>query len=232
MTPELIDKIIELYDQFPVENYDWNFPEIIPSGLVLSGKNNYELNIELKSKFKKFYFNSVSKRELQYWLIRGWGGINFQDEPRNDEKIDKFFIELNKGKLTKSTFDVISSLSKVASFLHPENYAIYDSRVIFSLNWFIFLTEEEPKFFPQPKGRGKEVSQFDLDTIFSLSGKQYSYYSHKDAYFLYNNLFKKLSNDVFLTTEKLYIFEMLLFSHLPSYVVENIRKTVRLTIIA
>ncbi|MBE4277243.1 hypothetical protein HJ074_23605 [Vibrio parahaemolyticus] len=94
------------------------------------------------------------------------------------------------------------------------------------------MTEEKPKFFPQPKGRGKEVSQFDLDTIFSLSGKQYSYYSHKEAYFLYNNLLKNLSNEVFQTTEKLYIFEMLLFSHLPSYVVESIRKTVRLTTIA
>lgn len=230
MSPELINKIISFHDSFPVEKYNWGFPKKLPDGLTLSGNNNYELNIDLKEKFKAFYLSSDIQRELQYWIIRDWGNINFHQNSSNNNKIDKFLNELENVRLTKSTFDVISSLSKVASFLYPEHYAIYDSRAIFSLNWLIFITEENPIFFPQPKGRGKDVSQYDLDTIFSLSGKKYNYHSHKEAYFLYNRLLRKLSNKVYLTTNKPYIFEMLLFSHLPAYVVKNIKERVKLSV--
>jgi hypothetical protein len=166
-----------------------------------------------------------------YWIIQKWGGIgSFKKNDRNDKKIVKFLAELNQGKLTKPTFECISSLSKVASFLDPENYVIYDSRVIYTLNWLLFNLENGATLFPQPNGRSSDLAKFDMQTIFRLSKKKVNYKSHKDAYHDYCSLIKKLNKGVFGENSKPYLLEMLLFMIAPTWTVSSIEKSVTVKI--
>ncbi len=137
--------------------------------------------------------------------------------------------QLDKGALTKNTFECISSLSKVASFVKPDQFVIYDSRVIYCLNWFLFNYASEVELFPQPAGRNKELVKLDLETIFSLSDRSYEYRSHKSAYHDYCRLIKELSLEVYGPRSKPYLVEMLLFMSLNN-VISEVRSTVTLQI--
>tara|TARA_R110002096_G_scaffold99_5_gene444 strand:- start:7899 stop:8444 length:546 start_codon:yes stop_codon:yes gene_type:complete len=166
-----------------------------------------------------------------YWIINQWGQIgSFKRNKKNNQKIHKFLVQLDKGKLFKYTFDTISSLSKVASFLNPEKYAIYDSRAIFALNWLVFNYSKEKKIFPQPIGRGKELSQYDMGTIFRLTGNTYSEHSYKEAYHEYCELLTLLENAVYGSTQSPYKIEMLLFLIAPDYIINDIQKRVSISI--
>ncbi|NDV14389.1 hypothetical protein GZH52_16675 [Crenobacter sp. HX-7-9] len=137
---------------------------------------------------------------------------------------------MKDGKLTKSTFECISSLSKVASFLDPDHYVIYDSRAIYTLNWLLFNLENEAALFPQPNGRSSDLAKFDMQTIFRLSKKKISYRSYKNAYHDYCNIVKHLNEEVFGEGSKPYLLEMLLFMVAPRWTVGSIEKSVTVNI--
>ncbi len=83
----------------------------------------------------RFILQEQQNLNHYYWIIQQWGAIaSFKQNPTNDERIIKFIEELKNTKLTKNSFDRISSFSKVASFIDPDHFAIYDSRVIYALN--------------------------------------------------------------------------------------------------
>ena len=73
--------------------------------------------------------------ELCLWIIRDWGGIK---TGKNEDT-----LELIKTSLSQKEFQFkrIASSSKIASFMYPDRYAIYDSRVAYTLNWII-LSED------------------------------------------------------------------------------------------
>ncbi|MDD5273178.1 MAG: hypothetical protein PHU14_10710 [Methylovulum sp.] len=52
------------------------------------------------------------------------------------------------------------------AFREPTEYAIYDARVIYSLNWLLFENGSE-KFFPSPNGRNTLMGALDY-TMFLL----------------------------------------------------------------
>lgn len=110
-------------------------------------------------------WNSYSK--FVKWVVRDWGGIKL-DVNKNKDKLCELWkkIKTNQKRDGYSDilgFDKISSLSKVASFLDEKKYAVYDSRVAFSLNWLIFVNglhckgkkSGKMKFFRQPGGEGR-----------------------------------------------------------------------------
>ncbi|QDF68525.1 hypothetical protein FJQ87_10630 [Shewanella sp. SNU WT4] len=138
--------------------------------------------------------------------------------------------ELNKGKLTKKTFDAISSVSKIASFMQPDKYAVYDSRVIYSLNWLLFNYANSQSMFPQPVGRNLELVKYDMQTIFRLSGRNVEYISHKIAFQEYCALVKDLSVRVYGEGSKPYMVEMLLFMIAPTWIVSEIARSVTVSI--
>jgi len=131
--------------------------------------------------------------------------------------------------LTKESFTLISSFSKLASFLNPNEYAIYDSRAIYSLNWLLFNFNNNTELYPQPLGRNSKLSQYDLSTIFNLTKKDIIYKSHKTAYFEYCKLLKLLSKEVYYDN-KPYKIEMLLFLIAPTKIIECIEKKTIITI--
>lgn len=223
---ELLEKIEALREIYEISEFEWEIPENCPLPIPGTETNSFQKNVYLKKNLKGI----ISKGEslsTHYWIIQEWGGIgSFKKNERNDKRIFKFLDELKKGKLSKSNFDAISSLSKVASFLNPEEYVIYDSRVIYGLNWLLFNFSNSNKLFPQPVGRSAALAKYDMQTIFRLSGKCYEYYSHKEAFHEYCKLIKQLSSDKTAP----YLLEMFIFAIAPSWVVKNIEETVSLKI--
>ncbi len=101
------------------------------------------------------------------WVVKDWGRIRI-DVSKNKDKFCELWKKIKTNQKRDDYtdilgFDNISSLSKVASFLDEKKYAVYDSRVAFSLNWLIFINglhcKDEKygkmKFFHQP-GEGQE----------------------------------------------------------------------------
>jgi hypothetical protein len=100
--------------------------------------------VRLKWILSEKYKNNTEQNFIDFWIINNWGGIRgFKQNNRNVEKIKQYKKQLEKRKLTKECFSTISSLSKVSSFLDPENFVIYDSRVIYTLNWLILTCENQ-----------------------------------------------------------------------------------------
>ena len=220
---KLIKRLEELLIQVPLEkNFDWEFP-IAPINIPENIDGTYLKNIYLKENFNKVLQNDLNL-ENHYWIIQKWGGIkSLKQNDRNDEKINKFKKQLPTGKLTKEIFSLISSFSKLASFINPNEYAIYDSRAIYSLNWLLFNFTDETELYLQPSGRNPKLSQYDLSTIFNLTKKNITYKSYKTAYFEYCKLLKFLSKEVY-GEDKPYKIEMLLFLIAPTKIIECIEK--------
>lgn len=226
---KLVKRLKELSVQVPLEeNFDWEFP-ISPIKIPENISDTYLKNIYLKENFNEVLQNDLNLKN-HYWIIQEWGGIkSLKQNDRNDEKINKFKKQLTTGILTKEIFSLISSFSKLASFINPNEYAIYDSRAIYSLNWLLFNFTNEQELYPQPSGRNPKLSQYDLPTIVRLSKKGNTYKSHKTAYQEYCKLLKYLSKEVF-NDDKPYKVEMLLFIIAPTKIIECIKEKTKLTI--
>lgn len=182
--------------------------------------NTFERNIKLKKVIKDKASGSYDFTNLNFWIVNDWGGIRtFKQNERNINKIKKFSTQLKNSRLTKDTFDTISSLSKISSFIEPDNYVIYDSRVIYAINWLIMTSgKSEVKYFPMPIGRNQKLVDFDINTIIHLTHlEKYQngqlFYNYQFAYFEFCKLIKELSKAIFEEKEKEpYYLEMLLFT--------------------
>jgi hypothetical protein len=226
----LIEHLKKLSKAIPLETaYDWEIPINIPIDIPPDVVGPFCQNIYLKENLAPLLENDYELK-IHYWIIRDWGGIRtFQVGDRNDERIRTFKDEVCRGRLTRSTFASISSLSKLSSFWEPTRYAIYDSRAIFSLNWLIFRYCEEKRLFPQPIGRSTAISDYDTQLIFRLSRTDHSYRSHKTAYHDYCALLQDLSEEIY-GKRKPYFVEMLLFLAAPANIIDDIKCSVTITI--
>jgi len=223
---DLLEKIKQLSDSYEISEFEWEIPENCPLTIPESMVSSFQKNVYLKKNLISL-INNDDTLSTHYWIIQDWGGIgSFKKNERNDKRIVTFLEELEKGKLTKDNFGVISSLSKVASFMNPEEYVIYDSRVIYALNWLLFNFSNSNKFFPQPVGRSAALAMYDMQTIFRLSGVSYEYYSYKVAFHEYCKLIKQLSLD----KSAPYLLEMLIFYIAPTWVVQDIKQSVSIKI--
>lgn len=227
---KLIDRLKTLSNSFSIQDMEiWKLPDSCPIAFPENNQSNYLKNIYLKDHFHEVIANDESLKS-HYWAIQDWGGIgSFKKSEKNDRRIRTFLSQIDKGSLTKDTFECISSLSKVASFIRPDQFVIYDSRVIYCLNWYLFNYTNEVELFPQPAGRNKELVKLDLETIFGLSEQNYSYRSHKVAYHDYCGLMKELSLGIYGPGYKPYVLEMLLFMALNNVITE-VRSSVKVEI--
>ncbi|ANF81891.1 hypothetical protein A3K93_06590 [Acinetobacter sp. NCu2D-2] len=227
---KIISVLKELSVQHDVKNYNWQIPESCPLAIPDHITSNFDRNIYLKENLHTM-LKQGDCMSIYYWMIQEWGGIaSFKRNDINDAKILKFIKELDKKSLTKISFERISSFSKVASFMKPAEYVIYDSRVIYALNWLLFNYAPAIELFPQPQGRNSELVKYDMQTILRLSGKQHAYRSHKKAYQKYCELMKGLSVEVYGQDSQPYLLEMLLFDIAPQHIVKDIENRVSLKI--
>ena len=226
----LVKALKKLSKESPLDSFQWDIPDNCPINIPKECDSGYLKNIYLKENLKET-LRSDSTLNSHYWAVQDWGGIGaFKKNDKNNIRIVNFLRELENGSLTRNTFECISSLSKIASFINPEKYSIYDSRAIYALNWLIFNHSSSTELFPQPIGRSAELSKYDMQTIFRLTKSQFSYRSHKEAFHQYCELLNKLAPQIFGEGSKSYKVEMLLFMVAPTKIVSQIESSVSLTI--
>lgn len=224
----LIEELTSIAEKFPLEeNFTWMMPEDCPLDFPSEITSNYDRNLFMKHYLSSLLVNDLTNR---YWIIQTWGGIgSLKSTERNDDILLMLDARLNKGVLDKKTFDVISSMSKVASFLDHTKYAIYDSRVIYSLNWLLLKHTDTNEFYPMPSGRNKELVKLDLNTIINLTGRDSGKISHKIAYHRYCDLMIELSIAIYKRHEP-YWAEMLLFAIAPNYIACDVKQSISISI--
>jgi len=172
------------------------------------------------------------------WIINDWGKIKFDVTKSENIKILNNFLEaIFKKDSDRKIFDkeeeyrIISSLSKVASFCKPEDYAIYDSKAILSLNWLKIKyarNEKKIKIFPQPSGGSNVVKNYNLKSLCNLAKyDNVKEYKEEDKYQEYCDLLKGISKKIHMNLDDKnkerfkdwpYLAEMFLFLYSDSKV--------------
>jgi len=208
----------------------------------------------LKDIYLKFLISdklklNLDNGELKRWIVQDWGGI----------KTHKDFDTLDNAMKLKS-FNRISSWSKIASFEDINNYIIYDSRVIYSLNWIIHKFNKETngsqKYLFQPDGRNRLLTLLPVDSIINFDNiSQLDKTKKGDKIFediyipkqhCYNHackLMKNINEILFqgvqiknLTTNPIsaeqypFFTEMLLFQMADDIIFEDIKQSIKINI--
>lgn len=210
-----IIKIVEYLRAFKEnikELYVWNFPndshldEALSNGIL--SKKVYEVlykekdiflrNVKMKKEISKMIMGEVDidkHKDIYSWIVNKWGRIKVNNRSVLYNRVNGF---LDNNRL--DIFQGVSSTSKVLSFIDPQKYIIYDSRVVYALNWIMFKTEAGEKFFPIPEGRNTKLSAFDISTIIRLNKaeKYLNNYGKK-------NVINKTDENVFIKKREAYM---------------------------
>jgi hypothetical protein len=191
---------------------------------------NFERNVFLKENLSALLATD-SALDCHYWIIHDWGKIrSFKRNDRNDQRIKRLPAQLEQGRWTRDSFGSIASLSKVASFSNHRDYAIYDARAVYTLNWLLFKWGRATQLFPQPAGRNPTLTQLDQATLFGLADGSLSAYSYKGAYARYCEMLRSLAEEVYGEGTPPYRLEMLLFRVAPTWTVSDMRDSITVTI--
>ncbi|MGL4324480.1 MAG: hypothetical protein ACRCTD_10620 [Beijerinckiaceae bacterium] len=131
------------------------------------------LNVEIRRSFSEAWKSVQQQGAIARWIIGDWGGIG----GNKDTKIERI-LEICNSR-SDHPFDGISSYSKVLSFLEPEGFFVYDSRVALSLNWIQICLGKRATYFHIPLSQAKNALMASLICESSYA----SYFSeivHKD----------------------------------------------------
>ncbi len=99
-------------------------------------------------------------KDLAEWIVKKWGGIYAGELAIPFGKIE----EVSR----KPLYARIASVSKILAFWKPDAFAIYDSRVAYTLNWILLSQKAGSKFFPVPEGRNSRMKAFDVEVLVRL----------------------------------------------------------------
>lgn len=238
-----IDKIVsylrEVILKEPIESrYKWQFKLDESSSMPIE-LNDYQkciwLRENLKDKIQTLYKTDSEEFKIQYqWIISKWGGIRLGDVDKLHNLVTDFIN--NKDLGTNKNFDRISSVSKVATFMFPQEYIIYDSRVAFTMNWILLSQGLTNKFFPIPEGRNSKMLNFDVNVIINLmfKGEISVLIPKNEAYNEMNDLITKINYKLWNTDEErknIYLTEMLLFSIADTYIIDDIKRRINIQLI-
>lgn len=132
-----------------------------------------DLTFRLRDVFANYFVenkNNLNKDHIEF-IVSDWGGIEIKDCNKFIEKYLSGFPDQN----VKIKYERISSSTKVLSFYQPKEHAIYDSRVIYSLNWLILrIRLENPslpifKFFPQPSSENGVLKRLNYSSLLTAT---------------------------------------------------------------
>jgi hypothetical protein len=243
----VIEKLKKFSNQIDLKKrFDFNFNisnkifSSIETEQLSTDKNPYDQNVRLKWILSEKYKTNTEQNFIDFWIINNWGGIRgFKPNERNIEKVKRFKKQLDKRKLSLDCFSTISSLSKISSFIDPENFVIYDSRVIYTLNWLILTCENQngfkEKYFPMPSGRNKIIADFDMNTIVNISHiSEYVdntelYITQQKAYFEFCDFIKTNTKLIYGENSKPYQLEMLLFTLADKEIFKDLKERIKIT---
>lgn len=259
-----IDKIVDYLKPFKTQLadlYTWNvkIDKLVHLGVLNIEEVNslnllkpYDREVILKEKINiTLHQIKDSDKEtfdkLCLWIIKEWGGIKTSKDEDTLQLISTFLSS------DSPNYKRISSTSKIGSYLHPEKYIIYDSRVAYSLNWIILSQNAGNIFFPIPNGRNSKMSTFDMNVLIRL--KNISHYQSnnikkiinqkyinqidknlyipkKESYLELNKLITQVHHKLWEADKKnkLFYTEMLLFSIADKKVFKDITEKLSLII--
>lgn len=168
---------------------------------VLNNKTRFKKELELKTiigqKLNEYNKESEEFFQLCHWIIKDWGGIK-TGKVKNTENLIMDFLGSKH-----LSFKRIASISKVAAFINPKKYVIYDSRVSYSLNWILLSEDAGEYFFPMPEGRNSKMSALDISVLIRL--KNIEHYYPKESELLNNKKYiSKLDDKLFIKKENAY----------------------------
>ncbi len=191
----------------------FDFPDLSQEQVCsLRALNPCERQIRLKEYASQVLEGSFEEWGKDAWIVHRWGGIS-KFNVGNHDRITSFRDALQQGNAVP--FNCISSLSKIAAFVSPTIYFVYDSRVAFALNGLLLdlLEKEKPNilFFPIPSALGGR--NIAMNQIITQRVHNPVYYSDQQAYLIYNQLIQQLYQELFPGTDKYQPcrIEMLLF---------------------
>jgi hypothetical protein len=135
---ENIAATLRPYYQDLEQNYQWktniqSLPKILAETPNLEGSESDKV-IQLRKYISQHWEKFSNRKELYTWIIHEWGGIRAF---RSFEVVPRFLQELADEAITYQSVSRISSLSKIAAFYKPNEYAIYDARVSLMVNWLL-----------------------------------------------------------------------------------------------
>lgn len=203
--------------------------KIEENGKEKKKENLFEQNKLLKENLKEC-FNSPdfeqNKLSLINYIINTWGGIQeIKEDEKSGKKVNRkelIFDDIASVKQSSTdqidnmgiSGDYISSRSKVLSFLAPEKYVICDSRVIFSLNWLLFITRTKEQFvqFSKLEPRNKTCKAYSLSYLLEKYNLQTA--EEKTRYREFIDVIKDLTDELKKkqgNVWEIYCTEMLLF---------------------
>ena len=160
-------------------------------------KNSAECNIRLREIISPYLKHSDMRVRLAAieWVVYDWGNVRGKSEKHEKwpEQLRKFEPKVIDDFIEANYKDRIASWSKVLGFAESDAYAIYDARVVMSLNAILDKTSYMHRFFmPQP-------SSDKLKPLFSNIKKHVAnHYKDKQVkymgYFDYLDLLKAFVN--------------------------------------
>ena len=194
---------------------------------IRRAESNYKANLLLKKKLQSELAGSIGNRDMNFWIINSWGGIRaFLNTDANQERL-RGFIEGLEGEGHQCDFSAIASFSKVASFVRPEQYFVYDSRVAYTLNWLMRKAKVKEGYFPIPIGQNRLSKRCKLKKVIVEEHGEKSILSKGSAYYEYCRLLRRLYDDICCQDNEPYEpykLEMLLFQMAPIEVLNDFTK--------
>lgn len=158
-----------------IKIYKWRLPEL-PEELKDDFKHflkeysnggtlsSYEITIKLREWLEKYLSkcNQEEKKSTYQWIVQNWGGIR----AGRNENLNIFAAQAVEAHICNSEkykFSRVASWSKVLAFQYPNTRAIYDVRVVYTLNWLLLKAGYSEKFFPSPSGRNSLINFFSYE---------------------------------------------------------------------
>ncbi len=218
----------------------------------LNQQTLYEKEIAIKFLIeKKLQEYHISNRplfvSLCMWIIQDWGGIKGAKPATTMPRIDAF-ITTDKPK-----YEALPSVSKVGMFMYPHKNIIYDTRVIYALNWILLKQQAGSHYFPIPGGRNSRMNAFDIEVLIRAYHSN-KYTPEKRSELNRRNYIETIDKELFVKKEDAYqqaiqliasvnkilwkgdkanypfYTEMLLFSAADVEIFHDITKTIQLNI--
>lgn len=214
-----------------IENVNNRFIELNNTITRIKEDNstNYQKEMILKKLLSKYlaeHTDDKNNLHLYYWIVQKWGGIGqFKQNENNNMKIIDLCANVRNNKdIFHLKFNAISSFSKIASFIDLKQYSIYDSRVIFALNWIKYRCNiENDHFFPFPESRSNILTEYDYRIFLTNKyEKHIPFYNKDDTYVEYSKLLFDLSEKLGYGNE-IYKTEMLLFHISKNAIIKDIK---------
>jgi len=201
------------YNSRPVDNALGSLPDFCREeilNLTINEESQLQKQLWLKRNLHNYMDcenpnNRVRFSEIANWVVCNWGGISSYQNLDRD-------LPIISGQHPLRNSDPIASISKILSFMFPKEKFVYDSRAVFSINYFLLraykelgVDEREYKFFFSPSGQNKITQR--ARTL--LTKYPNNFICLKDSYRIYCDIIK----DCLMSgSEEPYKGEMLLFS--------------------